>query len=77
MGNEDRVVREGEFDEDGALHISGIAALASTTQPGWHGASFDGAGDAPETRRAHVTCPHCASTNDADAEVCWNCNAAL
>lgn len=68
----------GAVDADGALHISGLDAIASTTRSDWPGVTFAGA-PAPETilPRAHVTCPKCASACPADSEFCWNCGAAL
>lgn len=68
----------GSIDADGALHISGIDAIAAVTRSDWTGATFAGA-SATEAAvpRAHVTCPKCASSCAADAEFCWNCASAL
>lgn len=70
-------VGRGHFDEDGALHLSGFDALASRTRGDWEGASFRGAALESDVCRAHTTCPHCASQNNADAEFCWNCGSAM
>ncbi|WP_165171491.1 hypothetical protein [Adlercreutzia sp. ZJ242] len=68
----------GAFDEDGALHISGLDVIESTTRSDWPGVTFKGAPEPEDSvPRAHVTCPKCASTCPADAEVCWNCGAKL
>lgn len=76
MATEKQSVERGEYDEDGALHLAGLDVIASTTRGDWPGASFSGEPE-KEARRAHVTCPHCASANPADADVCWSCGAAL
>ena len=67
----------GEFDEDGALHLTGLDAIVSRTRGDWRGATFKSAPEGAEARRAHVTCLRCAADNAADAETCWSCGAAL
>lgn len=70
--------KSGEFDEDAALHISGIDVIGSTTQENWKGASLKVSKDAnPDVARAHVTCPHCAAKCTAGAGTCWNCGLPL
>ncbi len=71
-------VDNGEYDEDGALHISGIDVIGSTTREDWKGASLELSRDwEPNVARAHVTCPHCAAKCTAGAGVCWNCGKPL
>lgn len=67
----------GEFDEDGALHLTGLDAIVSRARKDWTGATFKGTPEGVEVRRARITCPRCATDNLADAESCWSCGAAL
>ena len=77
MADETIRAARGEFDEDGALHLTGFDAMLGRARKDWTGATFKSAPEGMEARRAHTTCPHCATDNLADAETCWNCSAAL